>query len=80
MLFFHDFVKLSVQLFKSVTVSPGIAKMEGPYVLYKQVLLIVKILPCFDSFFFSSSTQTLSRGETFDIQWCMYFSDFTFTG
>jgi hypothetical protein len=40
---FHDFVKLSVQLFKSVTVNLGIAKMEGPYVLYKEVLLFVKI-------------------------------------
>jgi len=43
MFFFHDFVKLSVKLHKSVTVNLSNAKMEGPYVLYKQVLLYVKI-------------------------------------
>jgi hypothetical protein len=41
--FFHDFGKLSVKLFKSATVNLGDAKMEGPYILYRQVLLFVKI-------------------------------------
>lgn len=54
MFFPHDFVTLSVNtsIFKSVTVNLGAAEMEGPYILYKRVLLFIKIWPCYENFFF----------------------------